>query len=972
MRRSRIFLLLLAILFSPSIRGFFCSQISQTALSNRFLPPRPPDDGLAVVVTLDGTMHLVDRVSRKVHWSFASGRPIYSSYQAFLDQDNDKLNTSGPNSDYVRRTPYIAEDGGITLGVKKTSIYLVDANSGRIVQTYRSDDPPSTLDIQNDAGETVRWTKDADALVESGPFNSTTVKQFVYIMRTDYVLQYYSPNSAEVLWNVAFSKIDAEFRCQGSEEKLSADYMHDFELQLPCQKRPVVIQVRDHKLLESLPVFGWLDGIIPLPSSNQNPRLPPADVFPLALPSDKPWLALPASEMENPLMLDTANTNITTRFDIAGFSIQPFIAFFATLLTIIVFAFYLLKRGKGSKQDQEVKLQSVPKKKKPKRVGNNLVDGRVDGRRIGKLLVSNKEIAKGSNGTIVLEGIYDGRPVAVKRLVQTHHDVALKEIQNLIASDQHPNIVRWYGVEFDQDFVYLSLERCTCSLNDLIYVCSESFQNQAIVKDEDSKFFNECNVRLHSVMENNKVIELWKSNGHPSAHLLKLLRDIVSGLAHLHELGIIHRDLKPQNVLIIKEKSLCAKLSDMGISKRLTGDVFLNSRCYCIERDVNIVNDRKDLFLIESIPEAMDLFSHLLDPNPELPKAQDVLHHPLFWSSEMRLSFLREASDRVQLEDRKSESEVLNELESIAAVALDGKWDEKLEPAFLNNIGHYRRYKFDSVRDLLRVIRNKQNHYREIPQDILELLGPLPEGFDGYFSSRFPKLLIEVYKGLLINYEFTYSLKISVRDAFHRWKDTVPPLNFSSRSVPTLSDILPISLLKCIWHFMPGNCGVGINYGTLGNNLPSPKKVAQLLQSTLIDKVKIYDTNPDILEAFSNTGVDLIVAVENYHVANISKDAAAADDWFATRVQPFIPATSIVAVCVGNEYLTSDDNLDPDALVQAMQNLHAVLLKRGLDRKIKVTTPHSMAVLASSFPPSASTFATKLIVAERIDSRTPI
>ncbi|KAG8492651.1 hypothetical protein CXB51_010089 [Gossypium anomalum] len=44
-----------------------------------------------------------------------------------------------------------------------------------------------------------------------------------------------------------------------------------------------------------------------------------------------------------------------------------------------------------------------------------------------------------------------------------------------------------------------------------------------------------------------------------------------------------------------------------------------------------------------------------------------------------------------------------------------------------------------------------------------------------------------------------------------------------------------------------------------------------------------------------------------------------------------------------------------------MQNLHAVLLKRGLDRKIKVTTPHSMAVLASLFPPSASTFATKLI-----------
>lgn len=47
---------------------------------------------------------------------------------------------------------------------------------------------------------------------------------------------------------------------------------------------------------------------------------------------------------------------------------------------------------------------------------------------------------------------------------------------------------------------------------------------------------------------------------------------MVSGLAHLHDLGIIHRDLKPQNVLIIKEKSVSAKLSDMGISKCLLED----------------------------------------------------------------------------------------------------------------------------------------------------------------------------------------------------------------------------------------------------------------------------------------------------------------------------------------------------------------------------------------------------------------
>lgn len=48
---------------------------------------------------------------------------------------------------------------------------------------------------------------------------------------------------------------------------------------------------------------------------------------------------------------------------------------------------------------------------------------------------------------------------------------------------------------------------------------------------------------------------------------------MVAGLEHLHELGIIHRDLKPQNVLIVKQQTICSKLSDMGISKRLPANV---------------------------------------------------------------------------------------------------------------------------------------------------------------------------------------------------------------------------------------------------------------------------------------------------------------------------------------------------------------------------------------------------------------
>ncbi|GJV59711.1 serine/threonine-protein kinase/endoribonuclease IRE1b-like protein [Tanacetum coccineum] len=94
-------------------------------------------------------------------------------------------------------------------------------------------------------------------------------------------------------------------------------------------------------------------------------------------------------------------------------------------------------------------------------------------RKIGKLLVSDKEIGKGSNGTIVLEGVYDARCVAVKHILKVYHDVASKEIQILIESDEHTNIVRWHGVEYDQkhDRLVQSGERVKGQASVLSEIC---------------------------------------------------------------------------------------------------------------------------------------------------------------------------------------------------------------------------------------------------------------------------------------------------------------------------------------------------------------------------------------------------------------------------------------------------------------------------------------------------------------------
>ena len=47
----------------------------------------------------------------------------------------------------------------------------------------------------------------------------------------------------------------------------------------------------------------------------------------------------------------------------------------------------------------------------------------------------------GSGGTVVLQGRLDGRPVAVKRLLARFAELARTEINALIHTDDHPNVV---------------------------------------------------------------------------------------------------------------------------------------------------------------------------------------------------------------------------------------------------------------------------------------------------------------------------------------------------------------------------------------------------------------------------------------------------------------------------------------------------------------------------------------------------
>uniref|UniRef100_A0A8C3EBB3 Serine/threonine-protein kinase/endoribonuclease IRE1 n=1 Tax=Corvus moneduloides TaxID=1196302 RepID=A0A8C3EBB3_CORMO len=385
---------------------------------------------------------------------------------------------------------------------------------------------------------------------------------------------------------------------------------------------------------------------------------------------------------------------------------------------------------------------------------------------VGKISFNPKDVlGHGAEGTIVYRGSFDNRDVAVKRILPECFSFADREVQLLRESDEHPNVIRYFCTERDRQFQYIAIELCAATLQE--YVEQKAFS-------------------------------------HHGLQPITLLQQTTSGLAYLHSLSIVHRDLKPHNILISMPNAhgkVKAMISDFGLCKKLavgrhsfsrrsgvpgtegwiapemlsedckenptyTVDIFSAGCVFyyvvsegghpfgkSLQRQANILLGAYSLEALDAGRHedivAHDLIEQMINMDPQKrPSASCVLKHPFFWSLEKQLQFFQDVSDRIEKESL--DGPIVKQLERGGREVVKMDWREHITVPLQTDLRKFRSYKGGSVRDLLRAMRNKKHHYRELPPEVQETLGSIPDDFVCYFTARFPRLLLHTYHAMHI------------------------------------------------------------------------------------------------------------------------------------------------------------------------------------------------------------------------------
>uniref|UniRef100_A0A669AVJ2 Serine/threonine-protein kinase/endoribonuclease IRE1 n=1 Tax=Oreochromis niloticus TaxID=8128 RepID=A0A669AVJ2_ORENI len=660
-------------------------------------------ESLLFVSTLDGSLHAVSKQTGDIKWTLREDPiiqvPVYLTEPGFLPDPNDGslYVLGGKHKEGLMKLPFTIPE-------------LVQAapcrSSDGILYTGKKQDVWFVVDPETGEKQTSLTTSTSDSICPNSPL--------LYIGRTEYVVTMFDTKTQELRWNATYNDYSAP----------PYDEKQDYKMAHLVSSGDGLVVTVDRESGDVL----W----------SQNYGSPVIGVYLYSGDSLRhaPHLSL---AMETLRFLTFSSVgNQADAHSTLKWSYQ-FVKEQATaqtqLFCFLYFYFFCFSEGNS----EEV--------------------------HVGKISFSPSEVlGHGSAGTFVFRGKFDDRLVAVKRILPECFEVAEREVQLLRESDTHPNVIRYFCTERDRLFTYIAIELCTATLQQYV---------------EDPSSF-------------------------PELSPITLLEQTMCGLSHLHSLNIVHRDLKPRNILLSGPSALGrvrALISDFGLCKKIPDgrssfslrsgipgtegwiapevlrdnpenkpttavDVFSAGCVFyyvisrgqhpfgdALRRQVNILSGEYSLsHFMEDLHDdviAQDLIEQMISAEVESrPSTACVLKHPFFWSPEKQLLFFQDVSDRIEKEP--ADSPIVVRLETAGRLVVRTNWRMHISVPLQTDLRRFRTYKGNSVRDLLRAMRNKKHHYHELPPEVQETLGELPEGFVGYFTSRFPRLLMHTHAALQI------------------------------------------------------------------------------------------------------------------------------------------------------------------------------------------------------------------------------
>ncbi|KAL2929283.1 Glucan endo-1 3-beta-glucosidase 8 [Bienertia sinuspersici] len=155
---------------------------------------------------------------------------------------------------------------------------------------------------------------------------------------------------------------------------------------------------------------------------------------------------------------------------------------------------------------------------------------------------------------------------------------------------------------------------------------------------------------------------------------------------------------------------------------------------------------------------------------------------------------------------------------------------------------------------------------------------------------------------------------------------------------------------------------VGVNWGTMATHQLPAEMVVQMLKNNGFDKLKLFEADDRILNALIGTEIEVMLAIPNNMLKEMSNDIDAAISWVDANVTTYFYSggVNINYVAVGNEpTLQTYNGTYLNYMLPALKNIQEALNRAGHGDRIKATIPFNADVYFSpeSNPvPSAGDF----------------